>query len=101
MSLSRGASSGAEPANVTFEQAALAHRGNHALQALRDKGGFSGAEVLINGASEVWYVRVQIAKSFGAEVDRVMQSKNVAMVRSSAQIQVMITPRGFYPSAQR
>jgi NADPH:quinone reductase-like Zn-dependent oxidoreductase len=74
-----------KPANLTFEQAAaLSTSALAALHALRDVGKVRpGQEVLINGASGgVGTFAVQIAKSFGANVTGVCNTRNVEMVRS-------------------
>jgi len=74
-----------KPANVTFEQAASAPiAALTALQGLRDTGQIRpGQKILINGAAGgVGTFAVQIAKSFGAEVTGVCNTRNVEMVRS-------------------
>ncbi|MBZ5652796.1 MAG: NAD(P)-dependent alcohol dehydrogenase [Acidobacteriia bacterium] len=74
-----------KPDNATFEQAASAPVAAFtALQGLRDKGRIQpGQKVLINGAAGgVGTLAVQIAKSFGAEVNGVCSTRNVEMVRS-------------------
>src|ERR1051325_5371598 len=61
-----------KPSNLTFEQAAaVPHGAITALQAVRDAGEIKpGQKVLIIGASgDVGMFAVQIAKSFGAEVN--------------------------------
>src|SRR5262245_42958396 len=74
-----------KPDNLTFEQAACVPiAGLTALQGLRDKGGLqAGQKVLINGAAGgVGSFAVQIARSLGAEVTGVCNTRNVEMVRS-------------------
>ena len=73
------------PANLTFEQAAVvAISGPTALQALRDHGKVRpGQKVLVIGASGgVGTYAVQIAKAFGANVTGVCSTTKVEMVRS-------------------
>ena len=74
-----------KPATTTFEQAAtVPGAALAALQGLRDLGQIkSGQKVLINGASGgVGSFAVQIAKSFGAEVTAICNTRKMAMVRS-------------------
>jgi NADPH:quinone reductase-like Zn-dependent oxidoreductase len=74
-----------KPENVTFEQAASAPVAAFtALQGLRDKAHIQpGQKVLINGAAGgVGTFAVQIAKSFGAELTGVCNTRNMDMVRS-------------------
>jgi NADPH:quinone reductase-like Zn-dependent oxidoreductase len=72
-----------KPDNVTFEQAASAPvAGSTALQSLRKGKVQPGQKVLINGASGgVGTFAVQIAKSFGADVTAVCNTRNVETVR--------------------
>ncbi len=74
-----------KPANRSFdESAAVPIAGFTALQALRNHGHIQpGEKVLVNGAGGgVGTFVVQIAKSFGAEVTAVTNTKNLDMVRS-------------------
>lgn len=74
-----------KPANLTFEQAAVAAvSGITALQALTDVGGVQpGQHVLIVGASGgVGSFAVQLAKTLGAEVSAVVSTRNLDLVRS-------------------
>ncbi len=74
-----------KPANVTFEQAAVAAiSALTALQALRDVGRVQpGQKVLIVGASGgVGSYAVQLAKAFGAEVTAVCSTAKLDLVRS-------------------
>lgn len=73
-----------KPANLSFEDAAVAPWAVAALQALRDAGGLvAGQRVLINGASgAVGTWAVQIAKALGATVTAVCSTRNLEMVRA-------------------
>ena len=74
-----------KPASLTFEEAAaLPTAALTALQRLRDGGNIrKGQSVLILGASGgVGSLAVQIARSFGCEVDGVCHSRKTDMVRS-------------------
>ena len=74
-----------KPTNLSYEQAAaLGVSAQTALQALRDHGKVGpGHEVLINGASGgVGTFAVQIAKSRGADVTGVCNTRNVELVTS-------------------
>ncbi|HEY6455926.1 MAG TPA: NAD(P)-dependent alcohol dehydrogenase [Steroidobacteraceae bacterium] len=73
------------PAKLSFEQAAAAPvAGITALQALRDHGQLrAGQKVLINGAGGgVGTFAVQIAKSLGADVTAVTNSRSLELLRS-------------------
>jgi NADPH:quinone reductase-like Zn-dependent oxidoreductase len=75
----------AKPANLTFEEAAVAPiSAVTALQAVRDAGQVStGQKVLIIGAGGgVGSFAVQVAKAFGAEVTGVCSTGKVELVRS-------------------
>ncbi len=81
-----------KPANLTFEQAAVAAvSGITALQALTDVGGVEeGQRVLILGASGgVGSFAVQLAKALGANVTGVASSRNLDLVRSLGADQVI------------
>jgi NADPH:quinone reductase-like Zn-dependent oxidoreductase len=74
-----------KPANLTFEEAAVAPiSAVTALQAVRDAGQIStGQKVLIIGAGGgVGSFAVQVAKAFGAEVTGVCSTGKVELVRS-------------------
>jgi len=74
-----------KPVNLTFEQAAAVPlAANTALMCLRDAGQVQpGHQVLVNGASGgVGTFAVQIAKSFGAVVTGVCNTRNVDLIRS-------------------
>jgi NADPH:quinone reductase-like Zn-dependent oxidoreductase len=94
-----------KPDNVTFEQAASINvAGLTALQGLRDKGKIQpGSKVLINGAAGgVGTFAVQIAKSFGAHVTGVCNTRNIEMVRSIGADEVIdYTQDDFTTSNQR
>jgi NADPH:quinone reductase-like Zn-dependent oxidoreductase len=94
-----------KPDNVTFEQAASAPLAAlTALQGLRDKGKIqAGQKVLINGAAGgVGTFAVQIAKSYGADVIGVCNTRNVDMVRSIGANRVIdYTQEDFTKSGQR
>lgn len=75
----------AKPANLTFEEAAVAPiSGVTALQAVRDAGQVSaGQKVLVIGAGGgVGSFAVQVAKAFGAEITGVCSTGKVELVRS-------------------
>src|ERR1044072_5155154 len=85
-----------KPAGLTFEQAASINiAGITALQGVRDKGKVqAGQKVLINGASGgVGTVAVQIAKSFGADVTGVCNSRNAEMVKALGADHVIDYPK--------
>jgi len=94
-----------KPVNLTFEQAAaVGVSAFTALQALRDQGKVQpGQKVLINGASGgVGTFAVQIAKSFGADVTGVCNTRNVDMVRSIGADHVIdYTQEDFTKSEER
>src|SRR3989442_70097 len=94
-----------KPAGLTFEQAASINiAGITALQGVRDKGKVQpGQMVLTNGASGgVGTFAVQIAKSFGADVNGVCSTRNVDMVRSIVADHVIdYTKEDFTKSGQR
>ncbi len=74
-----------KPKSLTFEEAAaLPTAALTALQRLRDGGNIrKGQKVLILGASGgVGSLAVQIARSFGCEVDGVCHSRKIEMVKS-------------------
>ncbi len=72
------------PAGVTFAEAAAVCDGAAlALACLRKAGVLEGRSVLVYGASgSVGTAAVQLAKSFGAEVTAVCDTKHVELVRS-------------------
>ncbi|UVJ39942.1 NAD(P)-dependent alcohol dehydrogenase [Arthrobacter sp. CJ23] len=75
----------AKPANLTFEEAAVAPiSGVTALQAVRDGGKVSaGQKVLVIGAGGgVGSFAIQVAKAFGAEVTGVCSTGKVELARS-------------------
>lgn len=99
------AMAGPKPANLTFEQAAAVPLAAiTALQGLRDQGQLRpGQHVLINGASGgVGTFAVQLAKSFGATVTGVCNTRNVDLVQSLGADHVIdYTQEDFTATGQR
>ncbi len=94
-----------KPASMTFEEAAaLPQAAFIALQGLCDKGQVQpGQKVLINGAGGgAGTLAVQIAKSLGAEVTGVDNTKKLDMMRSIGADQVIdYTREDFTQNGQR
>ncbi len=94
-----------KPASMTFEEvAAIPQAGVMALQSIRDKGQVQpGQQVLINGAGGgVGTFAVQIAKSYGAEVTGVDNTKKLDMLHSIGADQVIdYTQEDFTKNGQR
>ena len=94
-----------KPKNRSFEEsAAVPIAGFTALQALRNHGHVkAGQKVLVNGAGGgVGTFAVQIAKSFGAEVTAVTNTKNIDMVRSLGADHIIdYTKEDFTKNGQR
>ena len=81
----RGGPGGAQPAGLTFEQAAAVPiAATTALRGIRDVGEVqAGQRVLVNGAGGgVGSYAVQIAAALGAEVTGVCSARNAELVRS-------------------
>ena len=93
-----------QPANVTFEQAAVVPvSGLTALQSLRDAGRIArGQQVLIIGASGgVGSYAVQLARAFGAEVTGVCSTAKLDLVRSLGAGQVIDYTRDDFADGAR
>lgn len=93
-----------KPRNLSFEEAAAVPWGTTALQALRDAGRVAARErVLVYGASgAVGTWAVQIAKSLGAQVTAVCNTRNVDLVRSLGADEIIDrTKRDFLEDAAR